>query len=398
MFRKILFWLHLASGVVAGLVIAVMSITGVALTFQPQMLEWKRSDLRNLTPPAGVERLPLEQIVARVQAQHPDAKPTAVTVPTEPNAAVVVRYGRDPVVFASPWTGDVLPDPAASWDSFFRTMVAWHRWLGAEGENRETGKAITGISNAAFLVLALTGMVLWIPRRWAWKAIRPVLWFRRGVSGKARDFNWHNVIGLWTLPVLVVLTATAMVISYGWASDLLYRFHGEEPVRGRPGPPTVDVPTPAPDARRMPLDGLLAAASSGAGAESLKEVTVALGKPGDAVQFTLRERNPWPAFSSHSVALDPYTGGELLAFGFADHSPARRLRWWARFLHTGEALGWPGQLVAGVASLGGVFLVWTGFALSWRRLTAWLRRRSRAAASVASSDDRARSEAAAPTS
>jgi sulfite reductase (NADPH) flavoprotein alpha-component len=38
-----------------------------------------------------------------------------------------------------------------------------------------------------------------------------------------------------------------------------------------------------------------------------------------------------------------------------------------RGLHTGEALGFPGQTVAGLASLGGCFLVWTGFAMAWRR-------------------------------
>ena len=38
-----------------------------------------------------------------------------------------------------------------------------------------------------------------------------------------------------------------------------------------------------------------------------------------------------------------------------------------RGLHTGEALGFAGQTVAGLASLGGCFLVWTGFAMAWRR-------------------------------
>jgi uncharacterized iron-regulated membrane protein len=38
-----------------------------------------------------------------------------------------------------------------------------------------------------------------------------------------------------------------------------------------------------------------------------------------------------------------------------------------RFLHTGEALGWPGQLLAGLFSLFSVVLVYTGFALAWRR-------------------------------
>lgn len=54
--------------------------------------------------------------------------------------------------------------------------------------------------------------------------------------------------------------------------------------------------------------------------------------------------------------------------GFRDLSTAMKIRRWTRFLHTGQTLGWAGQLVAGLASLGGVFLVYTGFALSWRRL------------------------------
>lgn len=46
---------------------------------------------------------------------------------------------------------------------------------------------------------------------------------------------------------------------------------------------------------------------------------------------------------------------------------AQRVRSWTRFLHTGEALGGVGQFLAGLACLGGCVLVYTGFALSWRR-------------------------------
>jgi uncharacterized iron-regulated membrane protein len=38
--RRILFWVHLSAGLVAGLVIIVMSATGVALTYQRQMQAW----------------------------------------------------------------------------------------------------------------------------------------------------------------------------------------------------------------------------------------------------------------------------------------------------------------------------------------------------------------------
>ena len=63
-------------------------------------------------------------------------------------------------------------------------------------------------------------------------------------------------------------------------------------------------------------------------------------------------------------------------------SPRRPLRSILRFAHTGEVLGLPGQAIAGLVSLGGVVLVYTGFALSYRRFIAWCARRRRPADAV----------------
>ena len=59
-------------------------------------------------------------------------------------------------------------------------------------------------------------------------------------------------------------------------------------------------------------------------------------------------------------------------------STGRQWRSWLRFAHTGEVYGLAGQTVAGLVSAGGVFLVWTGLALTLRRFAAWRRRRERA--------------------
>ena len=53
--------------------------------------------------------------------------------------------------------------------------------------------------------------------------------FQFHLRGKARDWNWHNVIGFWSSGVLVVLTLTAAVMSYQWANNLLYTLTGNEP-------------------------------------------------------------------------------------------------------------------------------------------------------------------------
>ena len=52
---------------------------------------------------------------------------------------------------------------------------------------------------------------------------------------------------------------------------------------------------------------------------------------------------------------------------FTSLNMGRQIRTWLRWIHTGEAAGWFGQLIAGVASAGAVVLVWTGLSLAWRR-------------------------------
>ena len=97
------------------------------------------------------------------------------------------------------------------------------------GESRPTGRAITGASNLMFLFIVVSGLFLWWPRTWTWAAVRNVIWFRGGLPGKARDFNWHNTIGFWSAIPLAIIVAGGVVISYPWATALVYRAYGEQP-------------------------------------------------------------------------------------------------------------------------------------------------------------------------
>ena len=65
--------------------------------------------------------------------------------------------------------------------------------------------------------------------------------------------------------------------------------------------------------------------------------------------------------------FDPASGDVVERESVSDRSRARQWRTWMRFAHTGEHYGFLGQTLAGIASLGACFLVWTGLALAWRR-------------------------------
>ena len=72
-------------------------------------------------------------------------------------------------------------------------------------------------------------------------------------------------------------------------------------------------------------------------------------------------------YARSQLALDRPTAKIIKWEPYAGASLGRKARTWARGLHIGEALGFAGQSVAGLASLGGCFLVWTGFAMAWQR-------------------------------
>lgn len=375
MVRKALFWLHLLAGVSAGLVIALMCLTGVVLTVERPIVDRAQRDAWQVEGTA--ERLPVDELLERAFAERPEPRPTQLVISSDPERAPFVQTGRGVGFWVDPHDGSTRDQGGDAWRAFFRANHDLHRWLLAQGDARDTGRAITGAANAAFFVLTLSGLYLWLPRRWTPQAVRAVLWFRSGLAGKARDFNWHHVFGFWALPVLLVLTFSGMVISYPSVSRLIYVAAGEEPPvgRGRPPVPRIQVDLPE-DAEMLSLDALLARAAAAApGWESLTlDLTT---PPGHAPTVAIRTEDRWPLFATERVWLHPVNGQVLRHDTFADGGPGRRARAWLRWLHTGEAFGWPGQAVAGLASAAGLMLVYTGLALSWRRFWRWWGRRAR---------------------
>jgi uncharacterized iron-regulated membrane protein len=377
-FRKIIFWIHLAAGISAGIVIAIMSFTGVMLAFEKEIIAWAERDSRHVSPPSpGTPRLSIDELLDRVRERFPGERPSAITVEADPGAAILFSFGRTNALYVSPYNGEIREPSATRVRGFMQTMIEWHRYLGTQGERRPAGKAITGAANAMFCFLAISGLYLWWPRTWTKEILRSVSLLNLKGSGKARDWNWHNAIGLWCAPVLIILTLTALPISYRWAGDLIYKLTGTtapQPGAGAAAGSGGEVPAPPAGAARLGYEPLFAAAQKEVPHWKQILLRIAPGGRGgtansgpQAVTFAVKEQNAWPRFSTVQVSLDPFTGAALRQENFSDYNLGRKIRSWTRFLHTGEALGPIGQAIAGIASLGAVILVWTGLALAFRR-------------------------------
>ena len=67
--RRILFWIHLSAGTLAGCVIFVMSVTGVMLAFQRQIVQWSDSRYRI----AGIfdeRRIPIDVLANNLRSSQ----------------------------------------------------------------------------------------------------------------------------------------------------------------------------------------------------------------------------------------------------------------------------------------------------------------------------------------
>lgn len=384
--RQIIFWGHLLAGTSAGVVILIMSITGALLAFQPQIERFAAGEAHTVQIPSQTTpRLSAQTLFARLREGNPNARPTALTIQADRSAAASFALGRERMLYVNPYDGSILGEGAMSVRAFFRAVTDWHRWLGAQGENQPVARAVTGACNAAFLALALSGLYIWLPRKFSWRNIKPVLLFRRGIKGRARDFNWHNVAGFWCAAVLAVLAATGMVMSYQWANNLVYTLTGSpRPAQqGPPGGVASSGPREAPaSAPTVPdnLDKLWARAEQTAVWES---ITLRLPqRAGMPTTFAISERGTWNPRASSQLTLDTLTAEVVKWEPYAQSSTGRKVRSWIRSVHTGEAGRLPGQLTAGVASLGGGLLVYTGLALVWRRFRTWLARKLKRTADV----------------
>jgi uncharacterized iron-regulated membrane protein len=355
--------MHLTAGAAAGIVILVMCVTGVLLAYQAQIVAWADGSYRSLRRP-DAERTSVEKLIAKVCESG--LVPTTITLRSDPEAPATISLGRERSIFVDVGSGQILGEGSSAVRRFFRAVTDWHRWLGAGEKSRPLGRGVTGASNLAFLFLVTSGLFLWWPR--SWRGWRSAISFRSGLSGKARDFNWHNVIGIWCNLPLAVVVFSAVFISYPWATDLLYRLTGSDPPR-RSAP---SAPSPRRDSeeRGLVLDGLDEswARAEAAAPPSWRSITLRLPESSrEPWRFTIDEGSGGRPDLRSQVVVDR-SSSEVTSFEpFAGQEPARKIRSWLRFLHTGEALGWPGQTVAAAVSLGGGFLVWTGLSLALRR-------------------------------
>ena len=352
--KKTLFQLHWLFGITAGLVLALMGITGALYSFQEELLRAFNGEvLRVEVRPEGV--LPPAELVKRVEAQQQD-KVAMLWVDVREGDAARVFFTPAPgerrgeLRYADPYTGELKGDVAGQ--GFFSLMLNLHRFL-AMGD---TGRQITGACTLMLVFFCLSGLYL----RWPRKALDWRTWLTFDWAKKGRAFNWdlHAVAGTWCLLFYLLFALTGLFWSYEWYREGLNRLLADAPAagqqqkrgegRGRHGPQRVDKNAPP---LVVDYDAIWATLSNAAGpglASYNLRLPPAGGQPANLFYLQADAEHP-RAFNT--LVLDPANGQVQRHERYTDKSFKAQLLQSVYALHVGEYFGLVGRIALTIASL-----------------------------------------------
>src|SRR5215217_6128773 len=261
MVKKAFLWLHRWLGLVTGLVVLIVSITGCINVFADELKEYFYHDRFFRTED---NKHPLAFNVLRTNAQnalgdkykisrcevYPAANRNWIFRATATDAEAIGHWNYYKYyyrVYINPVSGKVayIEDTR---NEFFQLVLSTHLNL-LLGEY--IGTWVTGISVACFLVILISSIVIWWPAKWKKKSLKSKFAVKWGAGTKRFNYDLHTIFGIYALVPLLIICITGLVFAFTWADDSVqYVANGAKAIKKRSIPKS----TPSADYNSLVLN------------------------------------------------------------------------------------------------------------------------------------------------
>ncbi|HEY0175914.1 MAG TPA: PepSY-associated TM helix domain-containing protein [Pedobacter sp.] len=380
---------HLYLALAAGLVIMISCVTGAILVFEDEFDHQFHPERYEIIPKG--ERLPLQQLVKTAVNSVHKAKVSAVKVFTDPKRPVEValikpekkegkggdiqeekvpdgkdgegkgknrkvkapgeaaakgKKGKDGnkkdekapkpsvYVYMNPYTGQITGTYNKR-EAFFTQVENLHRFL--LGGQNSIGKTIIGLSTLSFLIITITGIVLWWPKNK--KILMQRLKFKTDGSFKRLNHDLHIVTGFYTSVFMTVIIMSGLVMVFTWVNKGIFTLTGT--TQENPKPPVTVYQA---GKKAVALDVLIL--NIDLKGKKAELYTIRMPKDSAGI-FTV---NVLPEDASIETAsdtyyLDQYSGAVIGQLKYADKNIGQKIRSYVRPVHTGEVFGLPTKIL-----------------------------------------------------
>jgi len=226
MLYKGIIWLHKWLGIISGVVVFILSVTGCVYVFQDELKlavypeRYYIENTESTQEPLAVSvllnkaqrALGSEQKITRLDL-FPDKNRTWIFRAAKTNEQAFGHWNYQEYykrVFVNPYSGEVQAVENTKYE-FFQVVLQLHLNLLL---GKKIGHPIVGISTILFTVLLLSGIVLWWPKQWKWYNLKKRLTLSFSVNWKRLIYDLHNVLGFYALWIALLFAITGLAFAY----------------------------------------------------------------------------------------------------------------------------------------------------------------------------------------
>jgi len=357
--RQYLRTAHLWLGLLLCIPIVVIGISGSALLIQSHYVNRsfpaatatgpKQTLMRAIE--AALAAGPANARLGRVDLSLRDGEPVTVQLQPPGRGVRPIRVYVDPVSLEVLGTNEVLPRGQA-----LGFLINIHSFLMMRSY---IGVKVVGALGVAMILMGISGLVLWWPRKGQW---RRAFLIRRRARGLSLHLDLHHAAGIWTIAVLLLMSVSGVYLCFPQTvTEALSRvlpsaLGSGEPIAGF-------VPTPG------PLDADMAVASGVRAVPDARPVSVLMpeqnGRP--IVVFLETTRLGGATQPQILVTLDQATGDIGYVDDPREQGMVESVVNFQNALHYGVAFGPLWWIVVFVSGLLPLLFAITGLNIWWAR-------------------------------
>lgn len=373
--KKVIGFLHLWLGLISGIVVFIVAVTGCLYVFQHEISNLVHRDKFFVEVPT---KSPVALSLSVLKEKADKAlgnKATFITTYKDPAKAwefMCYKAGNQDAltffgtienyksVFVNPYSGEITGYIDYTKDFFvIIKYIHWSLLL-----NTVYGQPIVGYATLIFVILLITGLVLWWPKNLKKSNFNKSFKIKWKASAKRLNYDLHNVPGFYALLFTLVLALTGMVWAMKWFQDTVYVVASQSLA-----PPTFVTKTSDTTARapQAPLDIAFSNASRDFNKHERIGISPAIGKEGVIYAYGYHGKETY--YDVDELQLDQYTGEKLYRSNFIDKNNGEKIIGMNYDIHVGAILGLPGKIIAFIASLIAASLPVTGFIIWYGRRT-----------------------------
>src|SRR5690606_3828831 len=211
--RKFINDIHLWMGLGSGIILFLVCLSGTILAFDKEIKSFFSEEV---TIEATSQKMPVGNLAETLKASD-NGFVTGVTIPSSADEPYVFSVKKDlnerrgSQVLVDPYTAKVHTIEKSSADGFMTSMFRLHRWLLLD---TNIGRPIVGVATIIFLLLSISGIILWFPKKLKWKNFKQGLKIKTDANWKRINHDLHNTLGFYACILLIIMCITGLCWSF----------------------------------------------------------------------------------------------------------------------------------------------------------------------------------------